>query len=165
MARWMQYWSSCHANIRHQVINTAGTLNSHTTHQVSTHRCSVNSGNAHCRFPATAKAEAIFNLLIGGRGIVIPSHDMSPVCQCGGWRRPVPGCQGPVSWTRISASLLSPVSSQPEPEPEQRQQRQWRPDSWRGATLHHHHTTLTLAQELKSSSSSRGSLEDQVEFN
>ena len=84
MARWMQYWSSCHANIRHQVINTAGTLNSHTTHQVSTHRCSVNSGNAHCRFPATAKAEAIFNLLIGGRGIVIPSHDMSPVCQCGG---------------------------------------------------------------------------------
>ena len=80
----MQYWSSCHATIRHQVINTAGTLNIHTTHQVSTHCCSVNSGNAHCRFPATARAEAIFNLLIGGRGIVIPSHDMSPVCQCGG---------------------------------------------------------------------------------
>ena len=81
MARWMQYWSSCHANIRHQVINTAGT---HHTRSAHTAALSVNSVNAHCRFPATARAEAIFNLLIGGRGIVIPSHDMSPVCQCGG---------------------------------------------------------------------------------
>ena len=80
-----------------------------TQHTRSAHTAalSVNSVNAHCRFPANARAEAIFNLLIGGRGIVIPSHDMSPVCQCGGWRRPVPGCQGPVSWTRISASPLS----------------------------------------------------------
>ena len=57
-----------------------------TQHTRSAHTAalSVNSVNAHCRFPANARAEAIFNLLIGGRGIVIPSHDMSPVCQCGG---------------------------------------------------------------------------------
>ena len=57
-----------------------------TQHTRSAHTAalSVNSVNAHCRFPATARAEAIFNLLIGGRGIVIPSHDMSPVCQCCG---------------------------------------------------------------------------------
>ena len=145
-------------------------LNIHITPRSahSTQRCSVNSENARCRFPATAQLRLIFNLLIGGRGLVIPSHDMSPVpvWRCG--RIPPASARLPGAGLLDSDLCLSPVSSQPEPEPEPEQSTA--AAAARQLTRRHtapppHNTDTGQAQELKSSSSNRGSLEDQVEFN